>query len=283
MIEAGLIGASISGSLTPLMHEAEGRVQGLAYIYRRVDIEGPKFASRTLAEILQWAKDNGFAGLNITHPFKQAVLPFLNHRSDVADALGAANTVLFQNGKLIGDNTDYTAFRRDCERTLKGRDPQRILLAGAGGAGAAIALALVDHGVERLGVLDANKEAAEKLVACLEQLRPKGPACLITNAAADTWDGVVNCTPMGMSDHPGMAIDPANISGLRWVQDIVYFPLKTRLLAEAEALGLETFTGAGLAIGQAADSFRLFTGREPVEARMRDTFLTHIKEQTIDA
>lgn len=282
MIEAGLIGASIAGSLTPPMHEAEGLAHRLAYTYHRFDVESPRFANRTLAELLNWAMDNGFAGLNITHPFKQAVLPFLDHRSDVADALGAVNTVLFQDGELIGDNTDYTAFRRDCAGSLEGRDPQRILLAGAGGAGTAVALALVDHGVERLGVLDANEEAAEMLVERLRRLRPTGSAYLVTHASADNWDGVVNCTPMGMSNHPGMAIDPAAIAGLCWVQDIVYFPLKTGLLAQAEALGIETITGAGLAIGQAADSFRLFTGREPDEARMREKFLTHIKDQTFD-
>lgn len=283
MIKAGLIGASISGSLTPPMQEAEGRAQGLAYSYQRIDIDTPEFSGRPLPDLLRWAVDAGLTGLNITHPFKQAVMPLLDHPSDAAKALGAANTVLISDGALLGENTDFTAYSRDIATTLSARPPQRVLLAGAGGAGAAVALALAREGIAQLGVLDANQEAAAGLIAKLAGLSPDLPVSLVTQASADRWDALVNCTPMGMSSHPGMAIDPAALAGLRWVQDIVYFPLKTELLKRAEALGLETFTGAGLAIGQAADSFRLFTGHEPDEARMRTTFLTHIKEQSFDA
>jgi shikimate dehydrogenase len=265
------------------MQESEGKAHGLAYTYQRIDVEEPPFAGRTLADLLQWAVDAGLTGFNITHPFKQAVMPFLQDRSKIADILGAANTVLICNGALVGDNTDFPAFKRDIARTLQGRSAQRVLLAGAGGAGTAIALALANHGIERLGVFDTNEATADRLIRTVKEQEPTLSASLVTQASLDRWDGLVNCTPMGMAMHPGMAIDPASLTGLRWVQDIVYFPLKTSLLRRAEALGLETFTGAGLAIGQAADSFRLFTGHEPDESRLRTTFLSHTKEQSFDA
>ncbi|HEY4297170.1 MAG TPA: shikimate dehydrogenase, partial [Paraburkholderia sp.] len=104
----GLIGSGIGGSLTPAMHEEEGRKLGLHYVYRRIDLEALKLDIAALPDLLLAAQRMGFDGLNITYPCKQAVIPLLDELSDDARALGAVNTVLFKDGKRIGHNTDWS-------------------------------------------------------------------------------------------------------------------------------------------------------------------------------
>ena len=147
---AGLIGTGIGASLTPALHEREGAEQGLRHIYRLLDMERLGLGVEALPELLAAAERTGFAGVNITHPCKQAVIPLLHELSDGARALGAVNTVVLRDGKRIGHNTDLSGFAEGFKRGLPDAKRDRVVQMGAGGAGSAVAHALLGLGVGQL-------------------------------------------------------------------------------------------------------------------------------------
>jgi hypothetical protein len=159
----GLIGAGISGSLSPAMHEEEGSKLGLHYVYRRIDLEALKLDISALPDLLIAAERMGYNGLNITYPCKQAVIPLLDELSDDARALGAVNTVLFKDGKRIGHNTDWSGFARAFQRGLPDVSLERVVQLGAGGAGAAVAHAALAMGAQTLTLFDVDPARAESL------------------------------------------------------------------------------------------------------------------------
>lgn len=164
----GLIGAGISGSLSPAMHEEEGSKLGLHYVYRRIDLEALKLDISALPDLLIAAERMGYNGLNITYPCKQAVIPLLDELSDDARALGAVNTVLFKDGKRIGHNTDWSGFARAFQRGLPDVSLERVVQLGAGGAGAAVAHAALAMGAQTLTLFDVDPARAESLAAELQ-------------------------------------------------------------------------------------------------------------------
>ncbi len=268
----GLIGTGIGKSLTPAMHEREGAAQGLRYVYRIVDIEALALTVDDLPRLVDTAADLGFRGLNITHPFKQSVIDVLDELSDDAAKLGAVNTVLFDRGKKIGHNTDWSGFGRSFELGLAGVRMEQVVQIGAGGAGAAVAYALASKGVRTLTVIDADPGRARSAARSLESMFPAtefaaaGPADIAGVLAAA--DGVVHATPVGMVAHPGVAFDPSLLRPQTWVAEVVYRPAKTELLSAAESRGCRTLSGTGMAVHQAADAFEIFTGRPADAVRM---------------
>ena len=267
---AGLIGSGIGASLTPALHEREGAEQGLRSIYRRLDLERLGLGVEALPELLTAAERTGFAGLNITHPCKQAVIPLLHELSDDARALGAVNTVVLRDGKRIGHNTDWSGFAEGFRRGLPDAKLDRVAQIGAGGAGSAVAHAILTLGAARLSVFDTDRARAEAVAGALCARFGEGRAVAGTDlpAAMAEADGVVNCTPVGMAKYPGLPLPAALLRPAHWVAEIVYFPLETELLRAARALGCATLDGGGMAVFQAVGAFRLFTGLEPDAERM---------------
>lgn len=267
---AGLIGQSIAASRTPAMHEREGAELGLRLIYRRIDLDTLGLGPEALPELLRAAEWMGFAGLNITYPCKQAVVPLLDDLSPEARALGAVNTVVLKDGRRIGHNTDLTGFAEAFRRGLPGVARDRVVQLGAGGAGAAVAHALLSEGVAHLALADSDSVRAEALAAalCVRFGAGRAAACVDLPSAIAAADGVVNCTPVGMAKLPGSPLSIALLRPALWVADIVYFPLETELLHAARAAGCRTLDGGGMAVFQAVGAFRLFTGLEPDAGRM---------------
>ncbi|MFJ9893086.1 shikimate dehydrogenase [Streptomyces sp. NPDC091280] len=269
----GLIGAGIGPSLSPALHEREADRQGLRCLYRLIDIDVLGVAPEAVGELLRAARDLGFDGLNITHPCKQLVIEHLDGLAPQAEALGAVNTVvLAADGRAIGHNTDVTGFAASFARGLPDVPMERVVQLGAGGAGAAVAHATLTLGAERVTVVDALPERAAALADSLNRHFGPGRAA---GAAPDRLpallagaDGVVHATPTGMAAHPGLPFPAALLDPSLWVAEVVYRPLETQLLRTARALGCATLDGGGMAVFQAADAFRLFTGREPDSARM---------------
>jgi shikimate dehydrogenase len=267
---AGLIGSGIGASLTPAMHEREGAAQGLRAIYRRLDLAALGLDAGALEELLTAAQRLGFAGLNITHPCKQAIIPLLDEMSEDARALGAVNTVVLREGKRVGHNTDWSGFAEGFRRGLPEAARRQVVQLGAGGAGAAVAHALLVLGVERLVVLDTDAGRAGQLAGALSARFGAGRAVAgedLASAMAGA-DGLVNCTPVGMAAYPGLPLPAELLRPALWVAEIIYFPLETALLRQARALGCRTLDGGGMAVFQAVGAFRLFTGIEPDAARM---------------
>src|SRR5271165_851241 len=146
----GLIGQGIQASLTPTMHEHEGDAQGMRYTYKNLDLEPMGVGPEALAEVLLAAQRMGFAGVNVTHPCKQLVIPLLDELSPDARALGAVNTVVLRDGRRRGENTDWWGFAEAFRRNMGGVALGHVVQLGAGGAGAAVAHALLTLGVGQL-------------------------------------------------------------------------------------------------------------------------------------
>ena len=266
----GLIGAGIGQSLTPALHEEEGAAQGLRVHYQTIDLDRTASGVEALPQLLGAARTMGFAGLNITYPCKQAVLALLDALAPEARAMGAVNTVVFDGVRAVGHNTDGRGWRWAFERGLPGADLGHVVLLGAGGAGAAIAHALMEMPVGRLSVVDAAPARAHGLVAELRTLHPGRAVEIATDPgeALAGASGLVHATPTGMDKQPGLPLPAALLRPALWVSEVVYFPLVTPLLAAARACGCATLDGGGMAVGQAVLAFELFTGRRPDAERM---------------
>jgi shikimate dehydrogenase len=269
-ILVGLIGRGIGLSRTPALHEREGAAQGLAYVYRLIDLAPLGLDASALPGLVRGARHLGFTGLNVTHPFKQAIVPLLD-LAPQARALGAVNTVVFgPDGRAIGHNTDWSGFSVSFVRELGDVPRQRVVLLGAGGAGAAVGYALLTLGVGALAIVDIEAGRAARLAAEFNTQfgADRATAEADVGQVIASADGLVNTTPVGMAQHPGLPIATQYLRATLWVADIVYFPLETELLRAARAVGCRTMSGGGMAVFQAAAAFRLFTGRDADAARM---------------
>jgi shikimate dehydrogenase len=269
----GLIGAGIQRSLTPAMHEREGDAHGLRCLYQVIDLDRLGLGVDALPRLLDAAEAMGFAGLNITYPAKQAVIPLLDELSEDARAIGAVNTVVFRDGRRYGHNTDCWGYAEGFRRALPGAALNRVVQLGAGGAGAATAHAALAMGVGALEIFD-DPARADALAASLCERFGAGRAAAPGDlgAAMAAADGLIHATPTGMAKHPGLPLPAALLRPSHWVSEIVYFPLHTALLDTAAQIGCRIATGGGMAVFQAVKAFELFTGTVPDAERMQQHF-----------
>jgi shikimate dehydrogenase len=271
----GLIGANIMKSLAPALHIDAFAAAGMSGHYHLMDVD--RLPGRTLEGLLEAVKTAGFLGVNITFPFKQEIIPLLDGLSPEAAQTGAVNTVVIAaDGRTTGHNTDRSGFRLNFEDGL-GRaaaEGKAAVLVGAGGAGSAVAFALMDLGLRELIVHDKDVARAAALAADVSTHFGAGRGRVserLHNEIAAA-DGVVNATPIGMAGFPG---DPVPVEALRsnhWVADVIYTPIETALIRAAAAKGAQVLTGGGMCVHQGVDAFRLFTGIMPDAARMHRTF-----------
>lgn len=275
----GLIGTGIGASLTPAMHMREAEALGFRHIYRRIDLTELGLALADLPDLMTAAERMGFNGLNVTHPCKQTVVPLLHDISNDARAIGAVNTVVLRDRKRTGHNTDASGFAAAFRRGLPQARLRHVVQFGAGGAGSAVAHAMLGLGAERLTLIDTDPAKTSALTHDLCTRFGLGRAVAGTQQDVRHADGVINATPLGMAKYPGQAIEASYLQPAQWVADIVYFPLETALLASARAKGCAVLNGGGMAVFQAVEAFRLFTGQIPSADRM----LAHFAELTSTA
>lgn len=283
----GLVGDGVMPSLTPPMHEREGDVQGLRYLYRPIDLLELGLPGESVGELLRSARALGFNGLNITHPCKQLVLQHLDEITPDARRLGAVNTVVIRDGRFIGHNTDFSGFAAALASGLPGARLDRAVQLGAGGAGSAVAYALLTAGVRFLDLVDMDLARATARAAELSGLFPDATVTARTTAELPQLmplaDGLVHCTPVGMAAHPGVPLDLDLLEARHWVADIVYRPIDTELVRGARARGCDVLDGGRMAVGQAADAFRIFTGLDADPDRMRSHFLELVAAEEVAA
>jgi shikimate dehydrogenase len=270
---AGLIGAGIQLSLTPAMQEEEARHHGLRLHYQLIDLDLTPGSLQQLPALLAAARIMRFAGLNITYPCKRAVIPLLDELSREARAIGAVNTVIIRDGRMVGHNTDAPGWAWGFRRALPAADLACVVLLGAGGAGCAIADAVLALGAGQLRIVDTDAARARALA---DALRPRhgARATAVPDAAQALAGatGVIHATPTGMAKSPGLPMPAALLTQSMWVSEIVYFPIETELLKAARAAGCAVMDGGAMAVGQAAGAFELFTGRPADASRMESHF-----------
>jgi shikimate dehydrogenase len=265
----GLIGAGIQGSRSPALHESEARAQGVQLRYELIDLDVLGVGVEALPGLLDDAARQGYRGLNITFPCKQAVIPLLHAISQEARAIGAVNTVVMAQGRLTGHNTDGPGWGWGFRRALPKADLARVVLLGAGGAGSACADAVLRLGTRELVIVDREPERSGELAARMNSIH--GPRCSGTSdieQALASATGLIHATPTGMAKMPGMPLPASLLRRGLWVSEVVYVPLETELLRNAKRAGCEVMDGGHMNVGQALDAFHLFTGREADAARM---------------
>jgi shikimate dehydrogenase len=237
------------------MHEAGYRALGLPYTYvpfEVADLTGAIAGMRAL----------GIRGFGVSHPYKQQVIAHLDALEPVAKRIGAVNTIVHGEGKLVGHNTDWIGAVRALEEARSLRDA-KVLLVGAGGAARAIAFGLHERGA---WTTIANRDAA-KAVALAAETGGRGTDLDETSRAAD-YDVVVNATVLGQSDvHPDGPVAEDAFRPAQIVMDIVYKPVRTRMLEAARRRGATTVHGGRMLLHQAAAQFELYTGHQaPLDA-----------------
>jgi shikimate dehydrogenase len=247
-----------------VLHEREADRQGIRLLYTTIDSSVHAIGARDLPDLLSWARRLGYRGLNVTHPFKQEIIRYLDELSAEARVLGAVNTVVFDDDAIRGHNTDASGFRRSFDRSFAAVPRQRVVQLGAGGAGCAVAHAMLTLGARHLTVIDLDGARADGLAEALagefgaERVSTGTPGeltGLLKNA-----EGVINATPIGMAHHPGCPVPASDLRQDLWVADIVYLPSDTTLLRAARAVGAATLPGTGMSAYQAVAAFEHFTG-----------------------
>lgn len=271
----GLIGANIMGSLSPALHADAFAAAGIDGYYHLLDID--RLEERRLARLLDAVKVAGFAGTNVTYPFKQEVMPLLDRVDGEAAEIGAVNTVtIAPDGRTTGYNTDRIGFRRSFEEGL-GRasaEGATVVLIGAGGAGCAVAFALMDLGVGTIVLHDLDRGRADALMQSVVGRYGRSRCRLAGDLESEIAgaDGVINATPQGMRGFAGNPVPTAALRAALWAADVIYTPIETEFIRSAAAAGARVLTGGGMCVHQAVAAFRLFTGIEPDVARMHRTF-----------
>ena len=267
----GVIGHPVEHTSSPAMHNAALQALGLDYVYAAFHVE-----PRDLPGAIDGMRALNIGGLNVTVPHKAAVMEWLDEVSPEARAIGAVNTIANDRGRLTGYNTDgYGVLESLCREGGLQDLPARVVLLGAGGAARAILYALLQRPeVESVALLNRTAARAGQLAADLDpagaRTQPgpldKGAADLIGRAGL-----LVNSTSVGMHPHQGHSPlpDPACLHADLLVLDIVYNPLRTRLMEQAEAAGARALNGLGMLAFQGARAFEIWTGRQPpVEAML---------------
>jgi shikimate dehydrogenase len=268
-ILTGLLGAPIAHSASPAMHERAAKALGLRCHYQLIEVVGA--GKEELKILLEGVRRLGFAGINVTFPYKEAVLDLLDELSPGAKQIGAVNTVVVRDGRLTGHNTDTTGFARAVSGLVTSSARGAVALIGAGGVGKAIAFALAGLGVKELRIFDSEHVKATHLAAQLQgQVSTSVPRSL--EDAPRGVAGVVNGSPVGMLPSRGTPVPDALLHAGLWVADAIYSPLWTPLLTAAKSKGAAVMTGRELAIYQAADAFELFTGLTPSATEMGIAF-----------
>ena len=269
--DLGLTGHPLSHSISPALHEASLAATGMSGRYRLYPVPDLPAGAPELEQLIDWVRRGDLAGLNVTIPHKRNVIPLLDRLAPAAAAAGAVNTIFFNEGALIGDNTDVEGFRRDLKRVFD-LAPGTALILGAGGAARAVASALLADGW-RVRVVARRSAQADSLARDLPGVEavPGLPPDEV-RTAADRPALIINATPLGMAPETGDSpwpIDRRFPEGCA-VYDLVYNPQETAFLRLARTQGAPAAGGMGMLVEQAALAFEIWTGRRPPVEHLRE-------------
>lgn len=273
MKSVGLIGLSLAHSLSPQIHAVAFARHGLDAAYELWETAPDALEARVRS-----LRADGCLGANVTVPYKEAVVPFVDLLEAAAEKTGAVNTIVNREARLEGHNTDVEGFRRALEETGFVTSGRRAVLLGAGGAARAVGVALAEAGAVEIALTDVAPGRAKALAGRLSEVAAAkavavDPGTDAFSEAVRGCDLLVNCTPLGMRHSPAerdVPVDASLISPQSLVFDLVYNPAVTPLMEAAAARGARTAGGLAMLVYQAAASFRLWTGLEAPEREMLD-------------
>lgn len=259
-LKLGLIGTSIQKSRMSMLQRLAGERTGQAVTYDLFDLErnDPVLFEQTFER----CKADGFHGINVTHPFKELAAARVRIDDPLVRAIGAVNTVIFDDGVPRGFNTDYTGFLHAWRGRFGEGAPGAVAVIGTGGVGRAIVFGLAALDAPEIRLFDVDAMKAQSLADAVRSVNPGSNIVIAESCetAAAGADGLVNATPVGMHHHLGCPVPEACLKGQRWVFDAIYTPMETELLHQAAARGIDTLSGFKLFIGQGMDGFEIFTG-----------------------
>lgn len=277
----GLIAKPIRHSKSPMMHNTAFEALGLDYAYLVFEVDETE-----LRPAVEGLRALGVRGFNVSMPLKSAVMPYLDEILPAGQLCQAVNTVVNENGRLIGTSTDGEGFTAACRETLFDPSGKKIVLLGAGGAGTAVAMQLGLEGAGEISIFNRRNihwdRALENAARLNERTSCRAVACALEDQSRlreelSSADLLINATSAGFGGQAGQCPIP-DASFLRpelAVADVIYVPDKTPLLAMAEAAGCRTMNGLGMMLYQGAAAFKLWTGRDmpidAVKAALRDT------------
>lgn len=269
----GLIGTPVEHSKSPAMYNHCFAQFGLDWTYLAFDVP-PERAGAAVQAI----RTLNMRGANVTMPCKNAVIPYLDRITPAAQAIQAVNTIVNEDGVLVGHNTDGCGYTQNLRRADVEVAGKRIVLLGGGGAASAIAIQAALEGVAEIAVFNLRDAFWPRVEQGLKAIAQAAPGCAISlrdledraalKAAIDRCDILSNATRVGMAPYE----DQSNITDRSWfrpdliVTDVVYAPPETKMLREARTAGCRTCDGLGMLLCQGAEAFRLYSGLEmPVE------------------
>lgn len=269
---AGLLGWPVSHSLSPRLYAYWRQVHGIDghYVPLAVRPDHLEQAVRALPVL-------GFRGVNVTVPHKEAVVPLMGRLHPTAQAIGAVNLIAIDaKGRFEGRNTDAEGFIAHLRQSVPGwkATGSAALILGAGGAARAVCVALLEAGIDRLIIANRHTDRAERLARALDQPRISVAGWADRFSVSRDIGLLVNTTSLGMTGQPGLDMNLSLMPTDAVVYDIVYAPLKTELLAQAERRGLQAVDGLGMLLHQGVSSFELYTGIRP---RVDDSLIEHMK------
>ena len=259
----GVIGAPIAHSLSPIIQNAALHAAGLDYVYAALPVRAD-----ALASAVRGLYDAGIAGFNVTIPFKTAIIPLMDALSEDARRIQAVNTVVVEDGRLVGHNTDVAGFLAGFAERGIALTGKNAVLIGAGGAARAALWGLLRSNISAITI---GVRTAAKGAALAADFAADGAvqACAFDDPAfaraLATADIVVQTTPLGMTPHTD-AMPPVDMAALKddaVLYDLIYTPAETRFLREARARGCETINGETMLVAQGAEAFHLWTGKRP--------------------
>jgi len=273
-IKLGLLGNGIGRSRAKALHELIGELYGLNVRYWPMDLG--KQANVSIGDELVRCRNEGYHGVNVTHPYKRDAFKCVSVLPGFPQGLTSVNTVLLEPGQMLGDNTDYTGFcRAFAMRFGQEHKPGRIIMLGSGGVGLAIAYGLHSLKASELVIYDINTQAAQSLV---ENLKNTSLSARIADSAdlVDEMrcaDGLINATPMGMFQYPGNPFPKEGFANQKWAFDAVYTPENTEFLKQCSSSGIDIVSGFQLFLYQGLDAFNRFTHIDVDAVEVEKAFL----------
>lgn len=275
-ILTGIIGSPIGHSFSPIMHNHLFKLLELNYVYLAFDVKSEK-----LEDGVKGLVAIGTRGFNVTVPYKEEIISILHEVDKNAQIIGAVNTVLVENGRTIGYNTDIMGFMRSIKETGFSSKGKIVSVLGAGGAARAAISGLIELGASEVNIINRNQERSQQIISTyqskgidnIRNIPPKDIEKAIKQSSL-----IVNATPVGMNGYlqKESPLPSEYFNKDMWVCDLVYNPQETVFLYEAKKRGCNLINGLDMLVHQGADAFKIWTNVDPPREKMKELLLKYI-------